>query len=68
MNSGNSPENLECVVVFNLDQILVHVLIVKKGLRVWVTHYLNVGHSDVGKNEDKPVLHHGGGKCLLNEG
>ena len=33
-----------------------------------MTHYLNVGHSDVGKNEDKPVLHHGGGKCLLNEG
>ena len=40
----------------------------KKRLRVWVTHYLNVGHSDVGKSEDKPLLHHGGGKCLLNEG
>ena len=68
MDLGNTPENLECVIVFNLDQILVHVLIVKKRLRVWETHYLNVGHSDVGKSEEKPVLHHGRGKCLLNEG
>ena len=37
-------------------------------LRVWGTHYLNVGHSDVGKIEDKLVHYHGGEKCLLNEG